>query len=553
MRHMQWFGGALLLALPQVALACGGFFCDTAQPVDQAGEKIAFFIDQGEVEVHVQIEFEGDAEEFAWVVPAPAEPVLSVGTDALFTQMDALYGTRFQLNFVDLGNCFGIQAGGGVFAEMAFAESDDSGNFAPEDENGVSVVGRAAVGPYDTVTLQADSAELLEQWLIDNGYDVPETMDQALAPYVANGAYFVALKLQSGRTTGELTPLAMRYTGTTPSIPIQLTSIAAVDDMPITVSVFGDQRAVPSNYLHLDINEAAVDWLGGGTNYFDTIALAADEAGGHGFTTGFAGTPDQLPQALLPDWLDLASVRNARNAGEAVEYAVNATGLGPGSLLGSVLAQHIDFGDLDIGEVMAAPWQADALYGQPVDGEALADAIQADVIPVREHLAEITGSLWMSRMTSSLSANEMTLDPMFELTSSIERVDFTRNADLVRDCRTHNWENAPRWIELADGRTIALPPENEMEDFAEDSVEAVSTLRSVGAIAIERAETSGSFKMERDNSEQADAALKTYNDWVSKTYYNNNSPWNCGGCQSGGMSFGGLALLGLVGLRRRRS
>ena len=44
--------GALLVAAPQEAEACGGFFCDGGpqpMPVDQTGEDILFVMDQGQV------------------------------------------------------------------------------------------------------------------------------------------------------------------------------------------------------------------------------------------------------------------------------------------------------------------------------------------------------------------------------------------------------------------------------------------------------------------------------------------------------------------------
>ena len=72
-------------------------------------------------------------------------------------------------------------------------------------------------------------------------------------------------------------------------IPIQLTSIAALLDMPVDVYVFSDARVVPKSYLHVEVNDLAVNWTTGGSNYDDVITRAADEAGGQAFATGFAG------------------------------------------------------------------------------------------------------------------------------------------------------------------------------------------------------------------------------------------------------------------------
>ena len=98
------------LALAPTAQACGGLFCDgPTNPVDQAGENILFAVDEEaeQITVHVQIQYEGAAEEFAWILPTPALPELQLGTDALFT---ALGNTRAR---------FGLNAPTGGVAEMS--------------------------------------------------------------------------------------------------------------------------------------------------------------------------------------------------------------------------------------------------------------------------------------------------------------------------------------------------------------------------------------------------------------------------------------------------
>ena len=81
----------LLLALVPRADACGGMFCNAAQPVEQAAERIVFAWAEDEecpdglVTVEVQISYVGDAADFGWVVPVPDVPELFASTDVLFT------------------------------------------------------------------------------------------------------------------------------------------------------------------------------------------------------------------------------------------------------------------------------------------------------------------------------------------------------------------------------------------------------------------------------------------------------------------------------------
>src|SRR5262245_30310630 len=68
--------------------ACGCFTPpDPSVPIVQAGERIAFEIENGVVTSHVQIQYSGPAEEFGWLLPLPSVPELEVGTDELFTQL----------------------------------------------------------------------------------------------------------------------------------------------------------------------------------------------------------------------------------------------------------------------------------------------------------------------------------------------------------------------------------------------------------------------------------------------------------------------------------
>lgn len=307
-----------LMLLPSPALACGGMFCDTSTAttiVVQAAERIVFSFNEGMLDTEVQIAFQGEADEFAWVVPVPVEPELYVSNDALFTVLGEATAPQYVVNTQFTGapqddGCNGISD-----TASADGSGEDGGSV------GVTVAATETVGPYDTVVLQATNADVLVTWLQDQGYSLPDTLSTRLEPYVAAGQYFVALKLSSDKGTGDLTPLGMRYAASVASIPIQLTAVAAVPDLPIEVFVLGPARAVPDNYLHVQLNDAALDWFGGLANYTDVVSRAVDEAGGQAFVTEFAGPASELgvPDPVEPlndvpavvwdeEWLDLRAM-----------------------------------------------------------------------------------------------------------------------------------------------------------------------------------------------------------------------------------------------------
>jgi hypothetical protein len=58
---------------PSAAQACGGLFCNVAQPVNQSAERILFAKDGDRVHMHVQIAYQGPPTEFGWLLPAPPD------------------------------------------------------------------------------------------------------------------------------------------------------------------------------------------------------------------------------------------------------------------------------------------------------------------------------------------------------------------------------------------------------------------------------------------------------------------------------------------------
>lgn len=216
-----------VLFAPGPALACGGFFCNNSAPIDQSAERIVFAVDPaGDVTMHVQIAYSGASDHFAWIVPVAGQPDLFVSSDALFTTLAQMTQPTFTLQYTSTGGCDAMWPPG-VDYDIA------TSNYGADGTNGsdVTVVSRETVGPYDTVVLQADNTAALLQWLQDEQYDLPDALDPVLEPYVAQNQYFVALKLAAGNDVGDLTPLGLRYHASQPSIPIQLTSIAATPNM----------------------------------------------------------------------------------------------------------------------------------------------------------------------------------------------------------------------------------------------------------------------------------------------------------------------------------
>ena len=134
----------VLLCAPSAAYACGGFFCSSI-PVDQAGEHILFAVEGTKVTAHVQITYQGEAENFSWVLPLPNTPTVAVGSDVLFQQLRAQTDPRFFVDWQDAGDC---QSPMDCPLAMAGAGGGDPSAPPPSPAGGGGeVIAEGAVGP----------------------------------------------------------------------------------------------------------------------------------------------------------------------------------------------------------------------------------------------------------------------------------------------------------------------------------------------------------------------------------------------------------------------
>ncbi len=550
----------LVALLPTDALACGGFFCQTI-PVDQSSERIIFSVDETaqKTEMHVQVSYEGAAPEFAWIVPVSGVPELFLSTDSLFQTVGWPTQPQFYLSYEDDGTCTYEKGGGWALEDdLDFADAPNAGG-GDAEEGGVEVIAEQRVGPYETVTLQADSSENLISWLQDNEYQISGDLGPVLAPYVADGQMFVALRLANDADTGDLAPLALRYPGTIPAIPIQLTSVAATEDMRLEVFLFGQRRFVPENYLHVKINEARIDWLNNGSNYAQVITEAADEAGGRAFATDYAGTAEMFRGVLYSDDADLDALREIADPAEYVEALFNR-GIGRNSpdmlaLLQEFIPMPQEAADQGYSEQMfynelafgSDQWDA---YLDDVDGDAMTDAVEARIVtPLRDAQSLLDRNPYVTRLTSSLSPSEMTVDPVFVPNNEMGDVSNQHMARLRVECEGGEYVDSPRRLILADETEIALPPLG--EDFSGNDA-SFFTEADLGPFAavIETTSGSGASIPVADNTTEIEDDITEHNETVDPSDLEDVAK-ACGGCDSGsGAPW--LGLLGLGLLRRRR-
>ena len=516
-----------LLLLPQAAHACGGMFCDAVIPVDQAAERIVFTLDGTTVVTEVQITYQGQDDDFAWIVPVPTEPELFISNDALFTRLANATVPTYTLQTQNEG-------GSGIGCAFGTPTADSGVAMFAEDGSGVSVVSEATIGPYETVVLQAENADTLITWLQDQGYSLPDDLEVVLDPYVSTGQYFVALKLSSDKDTGDLAPLGMRYAGTAASIPIQLTSIATIPDLPIEVFVLGSARAVPDNYLHVQINEAAIDWLNGATNYRAVVARAVDEAGGQAFATDFSGSTDLMANSIWTDGVvNLASLAATTDPIQWLE-AIVYSGIAPSSQLNALLVRYVPApAGVDDATFLACPSCYQGQVNAPdFDPVVATHAFDLEIVKVlMGQQARIDGATQLTRLFTTMDAEEMTADPIFVLNADIEQdISATHTATDHTRTAVFSGKTQARTLELADGREFVFSDPSDTT--------AMQAVNSPDALVIEDLSATGEGTVMFDGTEDAQADADAFSA-------------GCASDEAGAIAIPALLVL-TAALRRRR-
>lgn len=463
---------ALQLASPPEAKACGGFFCSQT-PIDQQGEQILFSVEPGKINATVQISYTGEAHDFAWVIPVSSQPVITVTPAAVFTALRGMTEPQFWVDWEDSGTC-------NVWRLYPQAAADGGSPPGSPTGGGVTVLATAEVGPYQTATVQSDDPQALFEWLDKNGYDQPPSSLPYIEHYVSNGMLFVALKLKSDAAVGDLQPVTFTFTQGDPCVPLILTRVAATPDMPVRIFVLGEARAVPTNWLHVVINQMKLDWLGGGggfgwgggaSNYESVVTQAVNEAAGRAFVTEYAGSSSPLAGTLWREGQFDTEKLATLTAAPAFIEEMMAQGFPRDGQVQNLIKTFIERPadsalpeDCRGDQSFYATWNlANCLVYMPegwtFEADKFATALEnAVVAPLRDTQALFDKMPYLTRLFTTVSPDEMTRDPIFSFNPDLPEVSNIHQATGTATCDDNgNILTATITLETGETFTVDVP------------------------------------------------------------------------------------------------
>ncbi len=568
------FGAVFCLGalLPTSALACGGFFCNQSQPVNQAAEGIIFADNgNGTTTAVIQIQYQGPSKSFSWLLPISSVPKadsdIGVASNLALQRLQTATNPNYTLTTRVEGTCrqdrdrnFGGSAGG----------SASSGGFPTAgpnlDSGGVTVEASGVVGAFEWAVISfdkslAEPADAAIEWLKLNQYDVPAGAGSLLGPYLMDGMYLLALKLTKGADSGSIRPIVLTYAGSEASIPVKLTAVAANDDMGVLTWTLGAARAVPKNYLSLELNEARINWFNAAPTYNSVVIQAANDAGGQGFVTEFAGATSQFADMVWTksDQQNWAAAQKqvygsfAEMFNQVYGQYGGWDGFWDATRAAVTLPADLAFEDFKL----CPNCYAGQIQFKPATYFAELQRLVIDPVKLVQDLVDAHPTL--TRMYTTLSADEMTLDPVFTFNADQGDVSNLHTAERIIECNPNIFQSEASW-------RIELPQGGVVRGNANDVGTWPAALNDLPSNArIVRTGDSGAGKVVEDNSEPILTQLADYNASVipGTGTGNGDQPVGMssggGGCSiapknsSWGLMLGVLALGGALRRRRRSS
>jgi hypothetical protein len=520
---------ATIVLAPSDAQACGGFFCSATNPVNQAAEHIVFAQNgDGTVTAVIEIQYQGPAEQFSWLLPISSVPMgdeIAVASNAALQRLKQATNPQYNLTLRVEGTCdardFATDSAGGPRAASGANNSSNA-----EGDKGVTVEAQGVVGSFEWTAISVDEAlddpaDVATTWLSENGYDVPEGAAGLLRPYLEDGLYLLALKLVKGADVGSIRPIVLTYDAQLPMIPIKLTAVAANEDMGVLAWLLGDAQAVPKNYNSLELNEARINWFNANANYSQVVSQAADDAGGQGFVTEMAGATAQLQDRIWSqvEEADLASIKREEGGGSLYSLAVGRYSQLDG--FWESLEPHVVLpSGVTFQQVRDCPY----CFGNLSVATAWLDDLDSMVIePMRLVQRLIDAHPQVTRLYTTMSASEMTVDPLFTFNPDLRPVSNIHSAERVIECAPGYFQDEAPWrIELPQGGVIrGTPSDVGIWPSAFDAQPANRRVLRQGE--------SGEARVVEDNGRGIDSAIQTYSASVPTPARRSS-----GGCQFSG-------------------
>ena len=265
---------ATLLVLPSFALADGLVRKprDYRGSLEERGQEAIIVFQEGKEngeateDLILKIRVEGEAKNFAWIVPFPSEPKIAKEDPKLFFELF----TYVQSRQVRKGAMSGAKGA--------------PGRAATAEAKSVEVISRQVVGEFDIAVVRETKSGGLNPWLEKEGYQTLENADDVLDFYRKKNYVYACIKVASAALAKEkeIESHPLRFTFTTGGrdgiyFPMKLTGLQS---KPFDVNLYVLYRF----WLNDKLSKYGYQHRGLGLNYRDWDSPQCEPNGGKAYS-----------------------------------------------------------------------------------------------------------------------------------------------------------------------------------------------------------------------------------------------------------------------------
>lgn len=149
--------------------------------------------------------------------------------------------------------------------------SEDSTSFAADEaptnagftgNDDVSVVAQSVIGPYQAVTLHSNDGEGISEWLVANGFAIPDTVRPIVDAYTSARFDFIALRLRPGQGVRAMQPVRIVTPGADTTLPLRMVAAGVGTKVGLTLWVIGEGRYRTQNFPNAIVDDSLLTWDG---------------------------------------------------------------------------------------------------------------------------------------------------------------------------------------------------------------------------------------------------------------------------------------------------
>jgi hypothetical protein len=247
MKRKLLFIAALIAVSPLLFSFCGFYVSKADGTLKNKTSQVILIRDGNKTSLTMYNDFKGDTKDFAMVVPVPVvlqKDDIKVVDQSIFQRLNDYSAPRL-VEYWDENPCNSYKLEDKLSGKVAGVQLNEVVTTAMgmrSKDLGVKIEAKYLVGEYDILILSAKESGGLKEWLIGNGYKIPEGAEEVLDPYIKSNLKFFVVKVNEKEknklNNNFLRPIQISFNSPKFMLPIRLGMANADGDQDLIVYAF---------------------------------------------------------------------------------------------------------------------------------------------------------------------------------------------------------------------------------------------------------------------------------------------------------------------------